>query len=43
MEEFALLAAANGADVQMRQPRDPGESIETFRETIEISINSPTS
>lgn len=34
MEEFRLLAIANGADVQMRRPTDPGESLESFRGSI---------
>ena len=34
MEEFQLLAAANGADVRARRPTDAGESIDTFRQSF---------
>ena len=34
MEEFELLAAANGADVRMRRPTDAGESVESFRQAL---------
>ena len=34
MEEFELLASANGAAVQMRRPTDRGESLDTFRASI---------
>ena len=34
MEEFRLLASANGALTTMRRPTDPGESLHTFRESI---------
>ena len=34
MDEFRLLAAANGADIQMHRPSDPGASIDHFRQTI---------
>jgi hypothetical protein len=41
MEEFRLMAEANGARVRMRRPTDPGESLETFRESIvEASLAS---
>ncbi|MCH2664102.1 hypothetical protein MK139_07130, partial [bacterium] len=31
MEEFRLLAEANGAHTRMRRPTDAGESLDTFR------------
>lgn len=34
MDDFCLLAAANGADVRMRRATDDGESLETFRHSI---------
>jgi len=34
MEDFRLLASANGAAVTMRRPTDPEESLGTFRESI---------
>ena len=34
MEEFRLLAAANGASISMHRPTDAAESVSTFREAI---------
>lgn len=34
MDDFCLLAAANGADVRMRRATDEGESLDTFRHSI---------
>lgn len=37
MDDFGLLAAANGADVRMRRATDEGESLDTFRHSIVAS------
>eukprot|EP00322_Chrysochromulina_rotalis_P006383 CAMPEP_0115839904 /NCGR_PEP_ID=MMETSP0287-20121206/6497_1 /TAXON_ID=412157 /ORGANISM="Chrysochromulina rotalis, Strain UIO044" /LENGTH=264 /DNA_ID=CAMNT_0003293501 /DNA_START=105 /DNA_END=899 /DNA_ORIENTATION=- len=40
MEEFARLASANGALVEMRRPTDEGETLETFRSAILTAASS---
>lgn len=42
MEEFGLLAAANGAEVRMHRPTDEGQSLETFRQAM-LEAGSTTS